>query len=73
MLFDQPDPVTGWDCRLLPMEGERMPTPLLNSRFNEYLGQLSPDGRWISYASDESGRYEIYVQAFPWQAALEKQ
>src|SRR5205085_9954066 len=39
--------------------------PLLTSPFNEGGLQFSPDGRWIVYSSDESGRSEIYVQQFP--------
>jgi eukaryotic-like serine/threonine-protein kinase len=39
--------------------------PFVNSDFNESQGQFSPDNRWISYASDESGRSEIYVRPFP--------
>jgi eukaryotic-like serine/threonine-protein kinase len=35
------------------------------SSFSQTLGQVSPDGRWIAYQSNESGRYEIYVQTFP--------
>jgi hypothetical protein len=33
--------------------------------FNEAQGALSPDGRWVAYASDESGAFEVYVQSFP--------
>jgi eukaryotic-like serine/threonine-protein kinase len=40
-------------------------TPLLATAANERSGRISPDGRWIAYASDESGRSEIYVQQFP--------
>jgi eukaryotic-like serine/threonine-protein kinase len=39
--------------------------PLLQTRFNEGAPVFSPDGRWLAYASDETGRYEIYVSAFP--------
>ena len=39
--------------------------PLLQTRFNEGAPVISPDGRWLAYASDETGRYEIYVSAFP--------
>jgi len=39
--------------------------PFADTEFNEGQGQFSPDGRWIAYASDESGRWEIYVQSFP--------
>jgi len=40
-------------------------TPLLQTEFSESGGQLSPDGRWLAYHSNESGRMEIYVQPFP--------
>lgn len=39
--------------------------PFADTEFNEAQGQFSPDGRWIAYVSDESGRPEIYVQSFP--------
>ena len=44
-------------------------TPLFTTRFNELFGSLSPDGRWIAYLSDESGRLELYVRQFPSLAA----
>jgi Tol biopolymer transport system component len=37
----------------------------LSTPFHEQCAQLSPDGKWIAYQSDESGRWEIYVRAFP--------
>jgi hypothetical protein len=39
--------------------------PFANTEFNEGQGQFSPDTHWIAYASDESGRVEVYVQPFP--------
>ena len=45
------------------MGGE--PTPFLNSPFNEVAPVLSPDGRFMAYFSDESGRDEVYVRTFP--------
>ena len=39
--------------------------PLLSTDFNESSGRVSPDGKWIAYLSEESGRREIYVQPFP--------
>jgi serine/threonine-protein kinase len=39
--------------------------PFLRETFNEVTPRFSPDGRWLSYASDESGRYEVYVQPYP--------
>jgi hypothetical protein len=50
----------------LPLTGDRRPFPFLQTRSQEGLGaQFSPDGRWISYASNESGRAEVYVASFP--------
>lgn len=45
--------------------GDRKPFAVVNSGFNETQGQLSPDSRWIAYASDEAGRYDIFVRPFP--------
>jgi serine/threonine protein kinase len=59
------DPVTGPDLWVLPTFGERKPFPYLNTRFAEEQGALAPNGRWMAYTSDESGRGEVYVQAFP--------
>jgi Tol biopolymer transport system component len=39
--------------------------PLATTRFNEYGGTFSPDGRYVAYISDETGRLEVYVQSFP--------
>jgi len=44
---------------------DRNATPFLQTPFGEAQPQFSPDGRWIAYASDESGEYQIYVQSFP--------
>jgi Tol biopolymer transport system component len=56
---------TGSDLFVLPLSGDRKPFPFLNTQFNEGQGQFSPDGRWIAYRSDESGRGEVYVAPFP--------
>ncbi len=56
---------TGEDLWLLPRFGDAQPMPYLTSEANEMQGRISPDGRWMAYASDESGRWEVYVQAFP--------
>ena len=53
------------DIWLLPIEGERKPRPLLEERSNQYSPEISPDGRWLAYESEESGRLEVYVRAFP--------
>ena len=56
---------TGWDIFVLPMTGDRKPVPFAAGSFNELTPMLSPDGRFLAYGSNESGRQEIYVQSFP--------
>jgi len=56
---------TGRDLWVLPMTGEHKPIPIAQTEFAEQYGQFSPDNNWISYASNETGRHEIYVQSFP--------
>ena len=58
------NPETKTDLWVLPMQGDRKPTPFLRTEFNERSGQFSPDGHWIAYISDESGSDEIYVREF---------
>jgi Tol biopolymer transport system component len=55
---------TRFDMWVLPTFGDRKEYPLLNSPFDEQTLQLSPDGRWLAYSTDETGTYEIYVQSF---------
>jgi Tol biopolymer transport system component len=50
---------------LLPMSGDRKPRPFNHTKDSEVPAEVSPDGRWIAYVSDESGRREIYVTSFP--------
>ena len=53
------------DLWVLPLEGDRTPRPLIDGAAVEGQGAVSFDGRWLAYASNESGRYEVYVQPFP--------
>jgi Tol biopolymer transport system component len=64
-VYVQIDEGTGWDIWLLPLEGERKPVPYLCSPSNQLGPDISPDGRWLAYSSDETGRNEIYVRSFP--------
>ncbi len=59
------DPKTEYDLLLLPMDGDGQPRPLVHMRSNQYGGRISPDGRWMAYVSNDSGRFEVYVTAFP--------
>jgi hypothetical protein len=56
---------TGSDLWVLPRTGDRKPESFLQTRFNEDNAVFSPDGHWIAYESDESGRPEVYVRPFP--------
>jgi hypothetical protein len=56
---------TKTDLWVLPLSADRKPFPFLQTEFNETRGQFSPDGSWIAYQSDESGRDEVYVASFP--------
>jgi Tol biopolymer transport system component len=60
-----PNTKTKHDVWLVPLFGDRKPLPFLETEFGERGASFSPDGRWMSYLSDESGRDEIYVVAFP--------
>jgi eukaryotic-like serine/threonine-protein kinase len=65
LVYETIDPKTGIDLWVLPLTGNRTPRPLVATAFGEFAAQFSPDGRWIAYTSNESGRNEVYVQAFP--------
>jgi eukaryotic-like serine/threonine-protein kinase len=53
------------DLWVLPLAGDRKPFPFLDTTFVESQSQFSPDGRWMAYMSNESGRQEVYVRPFP--------
>jgi serine/threonine-protein kinase len=60
----------------LDLGGDRTPHQVLATSFNNFLPALSPDGRWLAYVSDESGRPEVYVRPYPgpggrWQVSLD--
>ena len=59
------DPETGRDVWALPLDADRQPRPILQSRFTESTPALSPDGRWLAYLSNESGSFEVYATSFP--------
>jgi Tol biopolymer transport system component/tRNA A-37 threonylcarbamoyl transferase component Bud32 len=64
------------DIWAVPLTGDRKPFPVLNSPANEQFAQISPDGKWLAYQSNETGRNEIYVKQFPdgpgkWQVSTE--
>ena len=72
VLYDERTPDSKWDLWVMPVGPDGKPEPAkarlyLRTRFNEFSGRFSPEPspRWVAYQSDESGRDEIYVQAYP--------
>jgi serine/threonine-protein kinase len=54
-----------FDLWTVPLEGDRKPQVFLSTPFREAVAEFSPNGRWMAYASTESGRSEVYVRPFP--------
>ena len=65
ILYAQTNATTNVDLLLLPLSGERKPQPFLQTNFIEAQGRFSPDARWVAYISNETGKFEVYVQSFP--------
>jgi serine/threonine protein kinase len=65
LVLQEISPLVHFDIGLLSMGGERTWKLLLQEEYEEIMPQVSPDGRWIAYISNESGRYEVYVRPFP--------
>ncbi|HEY3204492.1 MAG TPA: protein kinase, partial [Thermoanaerobaculia bacterium] len=63
--FVNRSPQTNFDIWILPTFGDRKAFPWLKTSFNENWPVFTPDGRFLAYQSNESGRQEIYVQSFP--------
>jgi Tol biopolymer transport system component len=64
VLYNSIDPQSVGDLWVVPMPGDRTPSVFLKTPFREAWGVFSPDGRWVAYHSNESGRPEIYVRSF---------
>lgn len=64
IIFTKRGVKTRLDIYTLSMDSERKETLLLNSPYDENSVQISPDGKWLAYAADDTGNYEIYVQSF---------
>lgn len=82
LVYDHSADSTGWDLWYVTLQaGHKVtvygaPQPFLRTPFNEFYGHISPDERYIAYISNESGRGEMYVQAFPgggskWQVSAD--
>jgi serine/threonine-protein kinase len=65
LVYQRNDPKTQGGIWSLALKGESTPRVILDTAADETFSVVSPDGRWLAYTSDETGRREIYVQAFP--------
>ncbi|MEO7157793.1 MAG: protein kinase [Vicinamibacterales bacterium] len=65
MVYVEFDPVTASDLWIMSLEGKHDARPLIKTRFSEGNGSISPDGRWMAYQSNETGRFEIYLTTYP--------
>jgi serine/threonine-protein kinase len=63
LAFVEQEPTNGRDVWLMTLRGDPARRPFLNSRFDESAPRFSPDGHWIAYASNESGRTEVYLRS----------
>jgi Tol biopolymer transport system component len=65
LVFSERDPDTNYDLYTLPLADRAKPSLYFRAPDSQVFGQFSPDGRWLAYASGESGRGELYVTSFP--------
>ena len=65
VVYGSTSPSTKGDIWALPLGGDRKPIPLVQTKYDESSPQVSPDGNWLAYRSDRTGRMEIHVRLFP--------
>ena len=65
LVYTERSPETGLDIVVLAVDDERVSETLIETEFSDTFPNISPDGRWLVYASNESGQFEIYVRPFP--------
>ena len=65
LVYANQSPKTGSDIWVLPMDGDRKPFPIVQTPADDELAEVSPDGHWVAYESNLSGRVEVYIQSFP--------
>jgi serine/threonine-protein kinase len=65
LVFTESTPTRGQDVMQLRLDRMHTVTPLVQTPFNERNSEVSPDGRWLAYEADDSGRFNIYVRPFP--------
>src|SRR5262249_4562246 len=64
LIYAERNPATGWDLLVLSLSGGQKPYPFVRTTFGEDFPRFSPDGKWVAFSSDKSGRREVYVRPF---------
>ena len=59
LVFHEQGQGSGWDISVVLLENTPRAEPLLTESYDEHTAQISPDGRWLAYVSDEDGRDEV--------------
>jgi serine/threonine-protein kinase len=72
LVFIQGNVAAGYDILTRSLDGDPSPRPFLQTPFNEQYADLSADGHWLAYVSNQSGRAEVYVQPFPGPGARQQ-
>jgi serine/threonine protein kinase len=76
LLFSEEVPKRGRDIRALSLDGSRRVESIIHSPGLDALAEVSADGRWLAYDSNESGQFEVYVRPYPdadrarWQVSV---
>jgi eukaryotic-like serine/threonine-protein kinase len=70
IVYDTIDPKTRDDIWMVNASGAGNPTPLIDSPYTERHARVSPDGRWLAYVSNSSGRWNVFVTTFPTPGAV---
>ena len=65
LLYKELSAATRGDLKVISLSGDARPRNFIASQFDDDEGAFSPDGRWVAYVSDESGRKEVFVASFP--------
>jgi Tol biopolymer transport system component len=65
LVFNHQDPKTDFDIYAMDLQNEKKLFPVLNGPSAERNGHVSPDGKWLSYISNETGTDELFVTSFP--------
>ena len=65
VLFSEAGAATAMDVMMLELENDQRPQPLIRTPFAEQNAEISPDGRWLAYESNDAGQLQVYVRPFP--------